>query len=91
MPGDFSNKNYQDALDKIYKVLSKKNIANGYHIVTPDPSELLKRKEEGYNFIAYGTESSFMKSFLTSNQTLKKKYLLLVVLDLLEATLPNSY
>ena len=62
-PGDFSNKNYQDALNKIYKVLSKKNIANGYHIVIPEPSELLKRKEEGYNFIAYGTESSFMKSF----------------------------
>ena len=62
-PGDFSNNSYQDALNKIYKVLSKKNIANGYHIIIPDPSELLKRKEEGYNFIAYGTESSFMKSF----------------------------
>ena len=67
-------------------MLSKKYCKRISHLSNPS---ILKEKR-GYNFIAYGTESSFMKSFLTSNQTLKK-ILITGGADLLEATLPNSY
>lgn len=62
-PGDFSNIKYLNAVEKVTNTLKKKSITNGYHIVNPDSKQLVKKKEEGYGFIAYGTESSFMRKF----------------------------
>ena len=64
-PGDFKNKKFINCLKSVNQILKKSSKLNGYHIVDPDVFELKKKIKEGYNFIAYGTDGSFIRSKLS--------------------------
>ncbi len=60
-PGDFKNKKFTNSLKKINQIIKKSPKLNGYHIVEPNELELKNKIKDGYNFIAYGTDSSFIR------------------------------
>jgi 2-dehydro-3-deoxyglucarate aldolase len=58
--GEFDNPIFSEAFNKILKVCSKLKKVAGVHIVQPNPVELEKRINEGFQFIAYSIDSVFI-------------------------------
>jgi len=58
--GDFSNPDFVTVMNEILAKCKNHNIPCGDHIVIPDEKLLKKRVEDGYNFIAYGTDGVFL-------------------------------
>lgn len=58
--GDFKNRNFIKAMEKISYLCKKNNIPLGDHVVQPDANKLSQRIKEGYLFIAYGTDGVFL-------------------------------
>ena len=56
-PGDFDQKVFKKALDKIKESAVKHSIPSGYHLVEPDQSELKNLIKEGHLFIAFSTDA----------------------------------
>lgn len=67
IPGQFENKKFKLILNKIQNTVIKHKIFNGYHIVEPSQKILKQKIMQGYNFIAYGTDTSFIKNNLDFN------------------------
>lgn len=60
LTGRFDHPEFKNALSMILQSCIRLNKAAGVHIVTPDPAELQKRINEGYQFIAYSIDSVFL-------------------------------
>jgi 2-dehydro-3-deoxyglucarate aldolase len=58
--GEFDNPLFKEAFNKILEVCNKLKKAAGVHIVQPNPAELEKRVNEGFQFIAYSIDSVFI-------------------------------
>jgi 2-keto-3-deoxy-L-rhamnonate aldolase RhmA len=56
IPGQFENKLFLSAMDRIKNVASSFNMIGGIHIIEPDNEQLNLRVEEGYKFIAYSLD-----------------------------------
>jgi 2-keto-3-deoxy-L-rhamnonate aldolase RhmA len=56
VPGDFDNRDVTDALARIGEIGRACKKSGGLHIVEPDPELLIRRLEEGFNFIAYSVD-----------------------------------
>ena len=54
--GQFENKLFLSAMERIKTVASKLNMVGGIHIIEPDNQQLKLRIEEGYKFIAYSLD-----------------------------------
>jgi len=60
MTGDFLNTKFLEAMNEILLKCKEHNVVCGDHIVIPEKNKLIKRLNEGYNFIAYGTDGIFL-------------------------------
>jgi 2-dehydro-3-deoxyglucarate aldolase len=58
-PGDFQAPEFVEAMDDVRRFLRPDAKPGGVHIVHSDPSDLDRRIEEGYRFIAYGVDMVF--------------------------------
>ena len=58
--GDFGNNLFLDTISHIKKRAKVHNVPCGCHVVKVDPSELLGKVKEGYQWLAYGTDAMFM-------------------------------
>tara|TARA_R110000868_G_scaffold155691_6_gene382185 strand:+ start:57752 stop:58504 length:753 start_codon:yes stop_codon:yes gene_type:complete len=70
-PGKFDSSAVVDALTKVKNEVLKTRVKLGMHVVQPDAEVLKKKFEEGYSFVAYGTDIILLKSALTSAKSLK--------------------
>ena len=59
-PGDFEASEVKDALEKVMEAASRHNIPAGFHSVSSDPEEARKRREQGYQFLAFSLDSIFL-------------------------------
>jgi len=59
-PGDFDAPEVKDALKTVMEAARKHNIPAGFHSVSSDPQEALKRINQGYNFLAFSLDSIFL-------------------------------
>lgn len=57
--GQWEHPSVIQALDKISRIMNANNKAGGYHVVHSNHKELMHRIDEGYTFIAYGTDMVF--------------------------------
>jgi len=60
IPGNFEDRKMLQALGKIQKLVFKKGIPLGYHVVSSDPKLVEKKIKEGYLFIAFGVDFLFL-------------------------------
>ncbi|MBZ9577539.1 2,4-dihydroxyhept-2-ene-1,7-dioic acid aldolase [Patescibacteria group bacterium] len=58
-PGDFKCKEVIEALKIVKQAGIKYQIRAGYHVIEPDPQEVLNKKKEGYKIIAVSTDMLF--------------------------------
>ncbi len=58
--GEFDNPIFKKAFNKILEICNKFKKAAGVHIVQPNATELEKRINEGFQFIAYSIDSVFI-------------------------------
>ena len=59
-PGDFSNLKMTEALSKFKAVCERENRCMGYHVIKPDYRDLLDKKGQGFNFLAFSTDFYFL-------------------------------
>ena len=59
--GDFENPDYLDALNTIMSACKYYKVPNGIHVVYPSVEKLNQRIKEGYEFIAYGVDTTFLR------------------------------
>lgn len=69
--GDFSNPTFTDAVATVRKACEENNVAPGYHQVICDDKELQARIDEGFKFLAYGTDILSMRQALSGIRNLK--------------------
>ncbi len=60
--GKFALKRFQEVIDNIINQCNKHGIPCGDHIVLPDKKLLKKKIDQGYKFIAYGTDGVFINN-----------------------------
>tara|TARA_X000000950_G_scaffold229307_1_gene277124 strand:- start:26683 stop:27450 length:768 start_codon:yes stop_codon:yes gene_type:complete len=65
--GQFEHSNFKDILKKILSLGEIKNVPTGIHVIDPDPEQLKKVKEEGYQFIAYSIDAVFLSKNVVLN------------------------
>jgi len=58
--GEFDSREFIAVMDSIIKRCQKYNIPCGDHVVKPDQKLLEKRIQQGYRFIAFGTDGVFL-------------------------------
>lgn len=56
-PGDFSSKAFKAAIGKIMSSSSRHNPSPGFHVVSPDAGQILKKIKEGYKFLAFSFDA----------------------------------
>ncbi len=59
-PGQYHRKDVTNKLNKFKSICEKHKFSFGIHIVEPDLKVLRKKINDGYNFIAYGTDFNFL-------------------------------
>ena len=60
--GEFDHSEFVQALETVHKKANEYGVPMGYHVINPD-KELLKDKvNQGYQFIAYGTDAVFLSA-----------------------------
>lgn len=59
-PGDFEDPEVVRALRKVADAASRHNISAGFHSVSSDPDEARRRREQGYNFLAFSIDTIFL-------------------------------
>ena len=60
IPGEFEHSDFKNAIDKVNCVSRQMNALMGTHVVMPDVSEVKKKIEEGYRFIAFSIDTLFL-------------------------------
>ncbi len=60
MPGAFENPEVKAALERFVEVCKSHDVTMGYHVVNSDPLAVKRKMDEGYKFLAYGTDFLFM-------------------------------
>ncbi len=73
-PGQYNEPDVQQVLEK-YKAISRNmNKMMGYHVIEPDFKEVLKKVDEGYEFIAFSLDTMFLgRKCLDEVQSLRKE------------------
>lgn len=71
--GDISAPEYLEALDAIVEVAGRRDMPLGIHIVDPDPCLALQYCKQGFDFVAYGVDFTFViEGAKTLSQLLSK-------------------
>lgn len=71
-PGAFDDFDVKIALEKYTKVCKDKNFPMGFHVVNTNPQKIQEKIDEGYRFIAYGTDFLFMGDTVIKGMELLK-------------------
>ncbi len=72
-PGAFNDKEVKNSVNKVLRAAKKHNITAGYHSVSSDPNEALKRKKQGFKFLGFSLDGIFLQDAAThAMHTLKK-------------------
>jgi len=66
--GEFESREFIAVMDSILSLCKKHNVPCGDHVVQPDQKLLKKRIQQGYKFIAYGTDGVFIYSSSSSHK-----------------------
>ncbi|MDC0048070.1 aldolase/citrate lyase family protein [Verrucomicrobia bacterium] len=61
-PGDYNDEDVKVVLKKYETITKEYNKLIGYHVVQPDCSQLKDKINEGYNFLAFSTDTLFLGS-----------------------------
>lgn len=56
LAGQLDHPRITSALDKVREVARKRGVPAGFHLVPPDPQQLLARIDEGYQLVAYSVD-----------------------------------
>lgn len=59
-PGEFDSFEVQDALKRVRKMSKKMDVLSGFHVISPDSKEVIKKIKEGYKFIAFSIDILFL-------------------------------
>lgn len=70
MPGEFEKPVVKEALTKYIDICKAHNFPMGFHVVNANPAKIQEKIDEGYRFIAYGTDFLFMGD--TAKEGMKK-------------------
>lgn len=62
MPGDFENRQFKQALEKIEEACLANDKSLGIHVVPPDAGLLQGKIEAGYNLLAFSTDFLFLSA-----------------------------
>jgi 2-dehydro-3-deoxyglucarate aldolase len=60
IPGDFKHPAFVKAMETLQGVIHQTDKWAGFHVVYPDAATLKARVEDGYNFIAYGVDFTYL-------------------------------
>lgn len=60
MPGEFEKPVVKEALKRYIDVCKAHNFPMGFHVVDARPEKIQEKIDEGYTFVAYGTDFLFM-------------------------------
>lgn len=72
-PGDFSNPDFVEICREIRNNVKNSGKMLGFHQVASDEQQLKQRLQEGYDFIAYGTDLVAMRSALVAVEQINKQ------------------
>ena len=75
LPGDFSNRRVEEALQTARAFMESSSKPGGYHVVHSNPLQLEAKIKEGYKFIAYGDDMVFFSEKIVSEEKIFKKYI----------------
>lgn len=70
-PGDFGSEAFAAALDQVKAACRARGKAAGGHQVAPDPDELRRRMDDGFRFLAFGTDVLAMRHALAGFRTVR--------------------
>jgi 2-keto-3-deoxy-L-rhamnonate aldolase RhmA len=68
VPGEFEHPRMQSLLAQVHSVANSVPKPGGFHIVQSDADVLRQRVQEGYRFLAYGTEMIFLMEKITKER-----------------------
>ena len=71
IPGKFKSKLYKKYENKIKNFMKNKNIIKGVHIIETDLNEIKKKKNDGFNFIAYSLDFKMIMNNLDKIESYK--------------------
>lgn len=60
IPGEFNDPKVIEALEIVKDVAAKMNVTSGFHVVPPEPDQLIAKIDEGYRFLAYSLDTLFL-------------------------------
>jgi 2-dehydro-3-deoxyglucarate aldolase len=60
IPGDLDRPEVVEALDRFKRICTNRHISMGFHVVNTAQQKVKEKINEGYRFIAYGTDFLFM-------------------------------
>lgn len=72
MPGEFEKPVVKDALAMYIDICQAHQFPMGFHVVNADPAKIHEKIDEGYRFIAYGTDFLFMGDTATKGMKVLK-------------------
>lgn len=72
IPGKFNDKRFNVVLDKIIKTIQNSDKLLGIHIACPSEVDLKHRIAQGFKFIAYGMDTTFLSGAISCVPRLKK-------------------
>ena len=58
--GQFDHPDVVAALDEVQRVTKRLNSVAGYHVIPPDPTQVMEKVEQGYRFVAYSLDTLFL-------------------------------
>ncbi len=59
-PGEFEHPDVIDALKHVRAMSEKMNVASGFHVISPEYKDVLKKIKEGYSFIAFSLDTLYL-------------------------------
>jgi 2-dehydro-3-deoxyglucarate aldolase len=68
-PGEFDDKDVVEALKKYRKIALECDKKMGIHVINPNYNDVLIKKNEGYNFIAFSSDIIFLADTIKNNMS----------------------
>ena len=60
VPGQFDHPKVVAALNEVRRIAKQLNAVAGYHVVPPDPKQVVEKAKQGYRFLAYSVDFLFL-------------------------------
>jgi len=74
LTAQFENDDFQATMDRILNLCKKYDVPCGDHVVQPDQHLLMKRIDQGYRFIAYSIDATFLNISASLPRKIKNKF-----------------